>query len=112
MDWQIATQTHRGNVRKINEDALLVEKRYPLLVVADGMGGHQGGNRASALAIDLLINQLLNSMHWFFQMDRDLEEREQGFIEDLKKLLQRAHEAIEQESSADAGSLLERALPG
>lgn len=70
-----------------------------LFMVADGMGGHQGGNRASMLAIDLLINQLLNSMHWFFQMDRSQEDREARFIEDLKIMLQKAHEAIEKESS-------------
>lgn len=75
-----------------------------LFMVADGMGGHQGGNRASALAIDRLINQLLNSMHWFFQMDQDRQEREQGFIEDLKRIMQEAHEAIERESSEDKGT--------
>ncbi|MEM7478796.1 MAG: protein phosphatase 2C domain-containing protein [Planctomycetota bacterium] len=75
-----------------------------LFMVADGMGGHQGGNRASALAIDHLINQLLNSMHWFFQMDIDLEDREAGFIEDLKKIMQHAHEAIEKESSEEKGT--------
>src|SRR5690606_25402303 len=53
--------------------------------------------------IDLLINQLLNSMHWFFQMDKDQDERELGFIQDLKKLLQRAHEGIEKESHEVAG---------
>jgi serine/threonine protein phosphatase PrpC len=54
MDWQIASQTHRGNVRAINEDALLVEKRYPLMVVADGMGGHQAGEVASNMLVESL----------------------------------------------------------
>jgi serine/threonine protein phosphatase PrpC len=69
-----------------------------LFMVADGMGGHQGGNRASRMAIDLLINQLLNSMHWFSSNDEDEFEREKVFVEDLKLLMQRAHEAIERES--------------
>ena len=54
MDWQIASQTHQGNVRRINEDALLVQGRYPLMVVADGMGGHQAGDVASQMLVERL----------------------------------------------------------
>lgn len=61
MDWQIASQTHRGNVRQINEDALLVEESYPLLVVADGMGGHQAGEVASSMLIESLGGLRLES---------------------------------------------------
>jgi len=54
MEWQIATQTHCGNVRRINEDSLLVDKSYPLLMIADGMGGHAAGDVASRMLAEKL----------------------------------------------------------
>lgn len=48
-----------GRLRQSNQDACLVlEGEYPLFAVADGMGGHRGGDIASAMAISMLREQL------------------------------------------------------
>ncbi|QLD12679.1 PP2C family protein-serine/threonine phosphatase [Microbacterium oleivorans] len=48
--WAAATDT--GRRRDSNQDAVLAQ--YPLFIVADGMGGHIGGEIASASAVDRL----------------------------------------------------------
>lgn len=46
--------THTGRVRKNNEDAYILEPKYGLFAVADGMGGHQAGEIASWIAVETL----------------------------------------------------------
>ena len=42
--------THKGNIRKNNEDSILTGEYYA--VVADGMGGHNAGDVASQMIVD------------------------------------------------------------
>jgi serine/threonine protein phosphatase PrpC len=52
--WRCAAASHAGNRRGVNEDALLARSSAGLWAVADGMGGHLGGGRASAAVIGAL----------------------------------------------------------
>ncbi len=49
-----AAGTDRGRRRKRNEDCFVVLEEHNLFVVADGMGGHAGGEIASRLAADTI----------------------------------------------------------
>lgn len=83
--------TDTGKVRKSNEDQFLIaelnksmrvwqtslpepklqvgEDRAHLFLVADGMGGHRAGERASAIAVAAIEQFTLNTFRWFFSTD-------------------------------------------
>lgn len=52
MQFEVWAQTDVGLKREINQDAILVDHDSNLFIVADGMGGHKGGEVASALAVE------------------------------------------------------------
>lgn len=83
--------TDTGKVRTSNEDQFLIaelskrmnvwqtslpepklqvgEDRAHLFLVADGMGGHRAGERASRIAVAAIEQFTLNTFRWFFASD-------------------------------------------
>ena len=56
--YSIGNHTHKGMVRKSNQDSFGSIKTGwgDLYIVADGMGGHKGGEIASKITVDYLCN--------------------------------------------------------
>lgn len=79
-----------GRKREANEDCLLVDEKYGLAILADGMGGHQAGEVASRLAAYDYLKKRLDQAH---------------AREDISSLLVqavlKAHDAIKEKTKTD-----------
>lgn len=58
MELTVFGQTDVGQVRPHNEDSILLEPSLQLYAVADGMGGHKGGEFASRICLDTMRDYL------------------------------------------------------
>jgi protein phosphatase len=114
--------TDAGKVRQVNEDQFLIAdlnrsmlihqtslshedhtrlfggSQGKLLLVADGMGGHAGGRRASALAVETITHYVLNTMPWFFRLH---EAAGPDLDEDLRAALEQCQKRIEEAARVD-----------
>ena len=112
--------TDPGKVRTANEDQFLVaelskamriwqtslpepmlqhgEERAHVFLVADGMGGHNAGERASELVVLALEQFMLNTFKWFFEADSAGAQR---VLTQFQAALRQADAQIVEESKAN-----------
>ena len=60
--WRGAGLTDVGRVRKMNQDAFSITNEHQLWVLADGMGGHAGGEVAAQMAVDSIPEYIGNKV--------------------------------------------------
>ena len=58
MEVDFSSLSDVGRQRANNEDAVLIDAEHGIVVLADGMGGYNAGEVASALAVDLVVRDL------------------------------------------------------
>lgn len=58
MTREFASALDTGRVRRNNEDAVAIDAQAGLAILADGMGGHHAGEVASAMACEIVRQDL------------------------------------------------------
>jgi protein phosphatase len=68
---QIVSETDVGMVRSRNEDSVAIDGSRGLVILADGMGGHNAGEVASGMAIAVIMTEMRNALdqHVHFKVD-------------------------------------------
>ena len=59
---EISVYSDIGKVRANNEDSTYINRKSKILMIADGMGGHNGGEIASKLAVETISKYLTNKI--------------------------------------------------
>lgn len=90
MPWIGAGLTHTGLLRSSNQDAFAVLNDHGLWVVADGMGGHPGGDAASRLAVDVIARHAIAA----FPCSMPKRARRNPAAAQLKAMIEAANRAI------------------
>lgn len=88
---------HQTSLALNHQTRLFGDTQGKLLLVADGMGGHAAGERASQVVIDGIVDYTLNRLHWFMFGDCETDE---SFEEDLKQALVDCQVRIDREVAA------------
>lgn len=118
--------THQGKLRKVNQDQFLIaslhkalqvhhtslpreqfgdlvsESRGYFCMVADGVGGRPGGERASGTALQEIADWAVNTMRFHYQHDPVTES---AYLKDLTEAVLQSHAAIRAREAGTATTL-------
>ncbi len=89
-------QTDKGLRRKRNEDSVLAREEEGIFVVADGMGGYNGGEIASKLAVSVIERAFVTQT-----FDGPLDDAIPRRASELVRAIQMANEAILERAEGD-----------
>jgi protein phosphatase len=95
-------QTDAGRVRPTNQDSYLVDESSGLFIVADGMGGHAGGEIASRLCIQE-IAAFLRKNASVFEPDSARKHPDQKILLTLAEAVNHASACIYDRALEDPG---------
>lgn len=88
---EIVGLTDVGKVRQKNEDAIGSEPKIGLAILADGMGGHKGGEVASSMTVDTIlemVNENINNS----QLENESEFSDQSVC--IKEAVEYANQLV------------------
>jgi serine/threonine protein phosphatase PrpC len=116
--------THVGKVRKVNQDHFLLasiykrvqihltsltdQQRLPfaeerlavIAMIADGVGGGEGGERASSTALEMAMQYVVSSMNCYYSADYT----EVSFIDALQGAAMQCHDAVLARAKAEGAT--------